>query len=91
MQPHIKEYTEKIPSHTGYYPCEVCKAKAVDIHHIKRRSEFGSKKKSRNEGHQDHIDNLIALCRLCHDKAHANTLTKEQLHSYHQKTLNRIS
>ena len=83
MQKHIKEYTEKIPSHTGYYPCEVCGIKAVDIHHIKRRSEFGSKTKDQ----QDKIENLIALCRPCHDKAHANTLTKEQLSDYHKKTL----
>jgi len=87
MQPHIKEYTDKIPSHTGYYPCEVCNSHAVDIHHINRRSEFGSKFKSREPGCQDHIDNLIALCRPCHDKAHANEITKEQLFEIHQKRL----
>jgi hypothetical protein len=69
MQKHVKNYLEQ----TGYsgvefIPCEVCKGKAVDIHHIKQRSKFGSKMKDE----QDNPKNLIALCRLHHDKAHAD-------------------
>jgi hypothetical protein len=67
MQKHIKNYL----NHHGYtgfefIACEVCGCKAVDIHHIEFRSKFGKNKKDE----QDHHSNLIALCRICHDKAH---------------------
>lgn len=42
-----------------YIPCEVCKTRAVDIHHIEPRGMGGSKSK-------DFIANLVALCRACH-------------------------
>lgn len=83
MQKHIKVYTDFFKSHTGFYACEVCGCQAVDIHHIKRRSEFGNKIKHE----QDKIENLIALCRSCHEKAHANTLTKEQLTEFHLRII----
>lgn len=83
MQKHHKVYTEYFPSHTGYYSCEICGKKAEDIHHIKRRSEFGKKTKDQ----QDQIENLIALCRDCHNKAHANELTKDYLFEIHKKNL----
>lgn len=41
--------------------CENCSKKAVDIHHIKFKSQGG----------KDEIKNLIALCRDCHNKAHS--------------------
>lgn len=84
MEKHTKVYLEFFPSHTGYYNCEVCHNKATEIHHIKRRSEFGSKTKDQ----QDVIENLIALCRKCHEMAHANTFTKEYLTEIHRKTIN---
>lgn len=83
MQKHIKVYTDYFPSHTGFYPCEVCGRQANDIHHIERRSEFGKKRKEE----QDKIENLIALCRSCHNKAHANELTKEQLKEIHNRKI----
>ena len=52
--------------------CSVCGKMAVDIHHIVKRSQGGS----------DEVDNLIPLCRSCHDKAHFKQepyLTIEQL------------
>lgn len=39
--------------------CEVCGARAVDIHHIDCRGMGGSKTK-------DKIENLMAVCRKCH-------------------------
>jgi len=42
-----------------FIPCEVCGARAVDIHHIENRGSGGSKSK-------DHIENLMAVCRPCH-------------------------
>jgi len=68
-------YTE-----ADYISCEVCNSKqAVDIHHVIPRSKFGSKRKDE----QDKIENLIALCRSYHDKAHSGELTKEYLTTVH--------
>lgn len=83
MEKHTKVYLETIPSHTGHYPCEVCGKKGSDIHHIHRRSEFGNKTKE----DQDKIENIICLCRPCHDKAHANHITKTELITIHQRYL----
>ena len=44
---------------TDWIPCEVCGAKAVDIHHIEARGMGGTKQK-------DSIENLMALCRKHH-------------------------
>jgi len=60
MKKHTKIYME----HFGYdisdfIPCEVCKARAVDIHHIEARGMGGTKD-------ADRIENLMALCRSCH-------------------------
>ena len=41
--------------------CEVCTKPAVDIHHVFARGMGGNKK-------ADRIDNLMALCRSCHEK-----------------------
>ena len=70
MQRHVKNYMR-----AGSYGdqdvilCEICKAVAVDIHHIDYRSQGGS----------DEIENLVALCRYCHGKAHAGQLAREYL------------
>jgi len=42
--------------------CESCGVVAVDIHHLLFRSHQG----------KDNIENLIGLCRACHNKAHAD-------------------
>ena len=51
------------------YVCQSCKGKSKDyrleVHHIQFRSENGS----------DDAENLITLCKTCHDKVHASTLT----------------
>lgn len=48
--------------------CEMCGDVAVDIHHLERRSKFGSKKE------KDYIENLVGLCRECHIKAEAEPM-----------------
>jgi 5-methylcytosine-specific restriction endonuclease McrA len=83
VEKHTKNYLEFFPSHSGFYHCEICHKPATEIHHIKRRSEFGSKTKHL----QDKIENLIALCRTCHEKAHANIFTKEYLTEVHKKNI----
>lgn len=45
---------------SDFIPCEVCSAKGVDIHHVHARGMGGSKKR-------DVIENLMALCRRCHE------------------------
>ena len=66
MQRHVKNYLEWAGSSDGKVNCEVCGAVAVDIHHVEPRSSFGSKRKDE----RDHISNLVALCRECHQMAH---------------------
>tara|TARA_R110002012_G_scaffold215157_1_gene386239 strand:+ start:2425 stop:2682 length:258 start_codon:yes stop_codon:yes gene_type:complete len=61
MQKHTKTYLEFFDYFGDeYVPCEMCNAKAVDIHHIVARGMGGSEK--------DDIENLMALCRSCHIK-----------------------
>jgi hypothetical protein len=60
MKKHIKIYLEHFNYDTDeFIPCEVCGCKAVDIHHIKARGMGGSNDK-------DTIENLMAMCRMCH-------------------------
>jgi len=63
----MKSYTKKYLDHFQYciedfIPCEVCGARAVDIHHIDCRGmgNTGDEK--------DVIENLMAVCRQCHIK-----------------------
>lgn len=50
------------------YTCQHCKGKSKDsklhVHHIIFRSQGGS----------DNVDNLICLCKTCHDKLHKNEI-----------------
>ena len=67
-------YKQKYIEYFDYTPdenilCEVCGKVAVDIHHIVFRSQGGT----------DDIDNLIGVCRTCHDKAHNERISKEFL------------
>lgn len=62
MKPHTKIYLEKMGyDEHDFIPCEVCEAKAVDIHHIDARGMGGTATK-------DRIENLMAVCRPCHLK-----------------------
>lgn len=62
MKNHTKVYINSLYYDVGdFIPCEVCNTKAVDIHHIFRRGMGGSR-----DG--DKIENLMALCRTCHEK-----------------------
>jgi hypothetical protein len=54
------------------YTCQHCQGKSKDrrleVHHIIFRSEQGS----------DEETNLLTLCKLCHDRLHAGTITLNQ-------------
>jgi 5-methylcytosine-specific restriction endonuclease McrA len=67
MEKHVVNYMKAFGyDQSSFIPCEVCGAKAIDIHHVVPRSKFGSKRKHE----QDAVKNLVALCRPCHDQAH---------------------
>lgn len=80
MKPHTKLYLD----HFGYgiedfIACEVCGARAVDIHHIEARGMGGTNK--------DSIDNIMALCRKCHIEYGDKKQHKEMLIKVHSKKL----
>ncbi len=59
-----------------YIACEYCGAESVDTHHINGRGKG-----------KDVIENLIALCRKCHDSAHNEILPKNYLQEIHNRNL----
>lgn len=81
MNNHIKTYLDYF-GFSGYefIPCEICGSKSVDIHHIKARGMGGSKK-------MDGIENLMALCRLCHEEYGDKNQHREFLEFAHRKKL----
>lgn len=60
--------------------CEVCGAVATDIHHIQRRGMGGSKT-------ADRIENLIAVCRSCHEMYGDKVQHKDWLRDIHRETM----
>lgn len=52
--------------------CEICDMPAVDVHHIHGRGKD-----------KDVIENLIAVCRSCHNKCHNEELKKYQVQEIH--------
>jgi hypothetical protein len=73
MTPHCKIYFKHFHlTIADFVPCEVCKSKAVDIHHIHGRGKG-----------KDVIENLMALCREHHNQAHGEILKKDQLQNIH--------
>jgi len=76
MQKHIKTYLKYHNiGEQDIVRCEICgRAGRVDhgnfdIHHIKPRSQGGG----------DNIENLVLLCRKCHELAHSNLEMKEKI------------
>ena len=60
MQKHTKVYFEHFDlGEQDVVLCEVCGAVAVDVHHIGGRGPG-----------KDVIENLVGLCRGCHELAH---------------------
>jgi len=80
MKNHTKVYLKGMGyDTTDWIPCEVCQSQAVDIHHIEARGMGGSKD-------ADRIENLMALCRKCHNafgdlKQHKDML--KAVHNHH--------
>jgi 5-methylcytosine-specific restriction endonuclease McrA len=81
----LKNHTKIYLAYFGYDTsdvilCEVCGKKSVDVHHIKFKGMGGSKK-------LDYIENLVALCRECHEKCHASKEYNEMAKQIHLKNL----
>ena len=63
MKNHVKIYLKGARYSTAdWIPCEVCDKTAVDIHHIYARGRGGDP-----QGKKDVFENLMGLCRSCHE------------------------
>lgn len=85
----MKNYTKMYMNYFGFViddfiPCEVCGARAVDIHHLDCRGMGGSKNK-------DFIENLMALDRECHIKYGDKKQYIEYLKKVHYEYMERHS
>lgn len=83
MKPHTKIYLSYFPEPK----CEGCGAYSqsmgqfvLDVHHIERRGAGGSRQK-------DFIENLMGLCRKCHDKYGDKKQFKGWLYRVHKQKL----
>jgi len=74
VKPYIKLYLDHHNLHGEFIPCVVCGVGSTEIHHIHPKGMGGTAGK-------DVIENLIALCRECHIKAHQSKLSKDYLRS----------
>ena len=65
MKKHVKVYHDFFDYYYGQFIAfENCSKKAVDIHHLTFKSQLG----------KDIIENLMALCRDCHNKAESDSM-----------------
>jgi 5-methylcytosine-specific restriction endonuclease McrA len=85
----MKRHTKIYMRHFGYdisdfIPCEICGAKAQDIHHISARGMGGDP-----QGGRDSVSNLMAVCRLCHQKFGDRKHYMDFLQEHHNKRLAR--
>lgn len=80
MQKHTRVYMKYFDlGEQDIIPCEACSRPAQDIHHIDGRGKG-----------KDVIENLIALCRKCHERAHGMgdlPLSKSEVHYIHNNYL----
>lgn len=67
-----------------FIPCEICGSTAVDIHHIEPRGMGGSKDK-------DTIENLMAVCRRCHEDYGDKKQFKQWLKDIHTAIMKKWS
>lgn len=78
MTPHLKVYLKHFDYKPGeFIPCEICNSQACDIHHVNGRL-----------GDKNNVDNLMAVCRDCHNKIHNTILfSREQVQEIHNSFL----
>ena len=85
MQNYVKIYLD----YFGYtiadtIPCEMGHSEAVDVHHIHPRGMGGNPAK-------DVIENLMGLCRKCHDDAEAGRISREELTEIHMRKMGTLT
>lgn len=81
MVKYKKVYIEYFGYYEGeYIGCEICQKPSVDIHHIDFKGMGGSKTK-------DYIENLIAVCRECHNKCHESKEFNQKAKKIHLQNL----
>jgi 5-methylcytosine-specific restriction endonuclease McrA len=74
MQAHTKIYLRYFGyGEQDFVPCESCGKRATEIHHLVFKSHGG----------QNNIENLCAICRTCHNKAHENKEFNNKLKAIH--------
>lgn len=83
MRKHTKIYCKYFGIGEQDFPlCEWCEnAAAVDINHIDPRGMGGSKDK-------DYIENLVGMCRKCHNEFEAKRIGKDELRQKHLNFMN---
>ncbi|MHA1795821.1 MAG: HNH endonuclease [Promethearchaeota archaeon] len=85
MQKHTKIWMDFFDKTTDEIVlCENCRSKATEIHHIDSKGMGGT---SLNK---DYIENLIALCRSCHEMAHGSIEFNQELKEVHLKYMERM-
>ncbi len=81
MQKHTKIYMDHFGyDRTDFIGCELCGTKATEIHHLTPKGMGGSKTK-------DYIENLIAVCRTCHNHCHDNKEFNNEAKEIHLSNL----
>jgi len=79
MKKHTKVYLESVNKTVAdVIMCELCHQVAVDIHHIKGRLGEDANKP----------ENLIALCRQCHEQVHDGKIERETLLKVAKRRIN---
>jgi 5-methylcytosine-specific restriction endonuclease McrA len=83
----MKRHTRIYLDYFGYdvsdfIPCECCGSKSVDVHHIKARGMGGDP-----TGKRDTIENLMALCRICHTEKGDKEQWMEMLKLVHKQKI----
>tara|TARA_R100000664_G_C2756084_1_gene143896 strand:+ start:3403 stop:3657 length:255 start_codon:yes stop_codon:yes gene_type:complete len=77
MKKHIKIYFNYFRyGEQDFIGCEACGSRAVDVHHIKGRGKG-----------KDVIENLVALCRACHNFAHSDKEFNKKVEYIHKLVL----
>jgi len=80
MKPYVKTYLTYFSYSEGdFIPCEVCGAKCVEVHHLEPKSIAKAK--------ENLIDNLIGVCRDCHNQCHSSRQFNEDAKLIHRKKL----
>lgn len=84
MQKHTKIYFNHFGiAEQDFVKCEVsgCYSRATEIHHIDSKGLGGT------SINKDFIENLVAVCRLHHERAHASIEFNQSLKERHLKNL----